>query len=262
MDWDPARAAVVICDMWDRANCVSAERRVGEMARHMNEVVSKLRMQGTLIVHAPGGCAAYYADTPARLRAQQASHVDAPAPIDWNSWNCDKHDELPRTLTTPGPCSCDAAQPCCEGGPPYPWTRQTPEIEIADEDAVTDDGQELFNLLEAHPAEHVIVMGVHTNVCVLGRAYGIRQLVFSGKAPLLCRDLTDSFHRDPRGHFWGNEATIAHIERFWCPSVRSDDLAGGAPFRSVLQKLSTGAQPDGAVKLPHGQFTCAIGSGK
>ena len=231
LDWDPARTAVVICDMWDRTNCVSAARRVGEMAHRMNEVVSKLRGQGALIVHAPGGCVAYYTGTPGRIRAMQAPHVESPAPIDWNSWNCDRHDALSRTLTNPGPCSCDAAQPCCEAGPPYPWTRQTPEIEVADADAITDNGQELFNLLAWHQARQVIVMGVHTNICVLGREYGIRQLVFSGKIPLLCRDLTDSFHRDPRGHFWGTEATVAHIERFWCPTVQSDELVGGTPFR-------------------------------
>lgn len=231
IDWDPARAAVVICDMWDRSTCVSAQRRVGAMAWHMNEVVRGLRTQGALIVHAPGGCAGFYSGTPARIRAMRAPHVDAPAPIDWNSWNCDRHNELPRTLTIPAPCSCDAEQPCCEGGPPYPWTRQTPEIDVTDEDAVTDDGQELFNLLEERHARHVIVMGVHTNICVLGREYGIRQLVFFGKAPLLCRDLTDSFHRDPRGHFWGTAAIVAHVERYWCPTVRSDDLVGGMPFR-------------------------------
>lgn len=228
LEWDPMRAAVLICDMWDRTNCISAERRVREMARHMNEVVRNLRTQGALIVHAPGGCAAYYNGTPARVRAMTAPHVESRAPIDWNSWNCDRHHELPRTLTTPGPCSCDSGQPCCEGGQPYPWTRQTPEIEIADDDAVTDDGQEFFNLLQEQRATQVIIMGVHTNVCVLGREYGIRQLVFSGMAPLLCSDLTDSFHRDPRGHTWGTGATIAHIERYWCPSVRSDDLVGGA----------------------------------
>jgi len=230
LEWDPAKAAVVICDMWDRTNCVSAQQRVGDMAPHMNEVVRILRSQGTLIVHAPGGCAGFYDGTPARIRALQAPYAVAPAPIDWNSWNCDRHDQLPRTLTSPGPCSCNSAQPCCKGGPPYPWTRQTPDIEVTDEDAVTDDGQELFNLLEQHQASQVIVLGVHTNVCILGREYGIRQLVFAGKAPLLCRDLTDSFHQDPRGHTWGTEATIAHVERFWCPSVRSDDLVGGKPF--------------------------------
>jgi nicotinamidase-related amidase len=96
---------------------------------------------------------------------------------------------------------------------------------------VSDDGQELFNLLEHRGIDDVIVMGVHTNICVLGRPYGIRQLVFWGKRPVLCRDLTDSFHRDPRGHAWGTEQVVAHVERRWCPTVTSDQLVGGPRFR-------------------------------
>jgi hypothetical protein len=72
--------------------------------------------------------------------------------------------------------------------------------------------------------------GVHANVCVLGRPYGIRQLVNLGKRPVRRRDLTDSFHRDPRGHGWGTEHVIVHIERRWCPTVTSDQLVGGLPF--------------------------------
>jgi nicotinamidase-related amidase len=98
-------------------------------------------------------------------------------------------------------------------------------------DAVSDDGQEVFNLLEYSEIEDVIVMGVHTNICVLGRPFGIRQLVYTGKKPLLCRDLTDSFHRDPGGHFHGTELVLAHIERHWCPTITSDELIGGVPFR-------------------------------
>jgi len=74
-------------------------------------------------------------------------------------------------------------------------------------------------------------MGVHTNRCVLGRPYGIRQLVYWGKRPVLCRDLTDSYHRDPHGHLGGNEQMIAHIERYWCPTLTSDQLVGGAQFQ-------------------------------
>jgi nicotinamidase-related amidase len=96
---------------------------------------------------------------------------------------------------------------------------------------VTDDGQEIFNLLAQREITDVIVMGVHTNICVLGRPYGIRQLVYFGKRPVLCRDLTDAFHRDPRGHLWGTEQVVAHIARRWCPTVTSDQLAGGTAFR-------------------------------
>ncbi|MEJ7812747.1 MAG: hypothetical protein WKG32_20200 [Gemmatimonadaceae bacterium] len=223
--------AVIICDMWDAHHCMTAARRVAEMAPRMNTVVSGLREQGALIVHAPGGCVDFYSDTPARRRAIQAPRAQAPGPIDWNGWEHDEATALPTTLTAPGPCSCDSAEPCGEAGPPYPWTRQTPLIEIGPDDAVSDDGQELFNLLEHRGIGDVIVMGVHTNICVLGRPYGIRQLVYWGKRPVLCRDLTDSFHRDPRGHCWGTEAVVAHIERRWCPTVTSDQLVGGAPFR-------------------------------
>lgn len=229
--WDAGRAAVVICDMWDTHHCVSAAARVEEMAGRMNEVAAALRAQGALIVHAPAGCMDFYAGTPARDRAASAPHVPAPGPIDWNDLDPTREHGLPAALATPGACSCGTAEPCGAGGPPYPWTRQIPSLEIAPADAVSDDGQELWNLLEARGVDDVIVMGVHTNVCVLGRPYGIRQLVYLGKKPLLCRDLTDSFHRDPRGHFAGTERVVAHIERFWCPTVTSDQLVGGAPFR-------------------------------
>lgn len=230
-DWDPARAAVVICDMWDAHHCVSAARRVQEMAPRMNEVVAGLRERGALIIHAPAGCADFYRGTAARRRARQAPHAPAPVPIDWYGWQPHEERVLPAILTAPGPCSCDTPEPCGDGRPPYPWTRQTPLIDIRPQDAVSDEGQEVFNLLEERGIDDVIVMGVHANICVLGRPYGIRQLVYLGKNPILCRDLTDSFHRHPRGHAWGTEQVVAHVERHWCPTVTSDQLVGGTRFR-------------------------------
>lgn len=225
-------SAVIVCDMWDAHHCVSAARRVAEMAPRLNETAAGLRARGALIIHAPGDCMEVYRDTPARLRAVNAPHAEAPVPFAWNGWERDPQARLPATLTDPGPCSCDGtAPPCSDGKPPYPWTRQVASIEIAQGDAVSDDGQEIYNLLEARGIADVIVMGVHTNVCVLARWYGIRQLVFLGKKPVLCRDLTDSFHRDPRGHAWGTEQVIGHIERHWCPTITSDALVGGALFR-------------------------------
>jgi nicotinamidase-related amidase len=230
-DWNTAKSAAIICDMWDAHHCVSAARRVAEMAPRMNSVVTRLREEGALIIHAPAGCMEFYAGTPARIRAIRAPGAHAPGPINWNGWDQEREIRLPSTLTDPGPCSCESAEPCGGADPPYPWTRQTPLIDITPEDAVSDNGQEIFNLLEHRGISDVLVMGVHTNICVLGRPYGIRQLVYLGKRPVLCRDLTDSFHRDPRGHFWGTEQVVAHIEREWCPTVTSDQLVGGTPFR-------------------------------
>jgi nicotinamidase-related amidase len=223
-DWDRANVAVVICDMWNTTLCVSAARRVAEMAPRMNDVVTLLRNDGALIVHAPAGCMNYYAGTPARERARRAPPVQSPAPVDWNDWDASRESPLPPALVDDTPCSCEPGEPCTNGGPPYPWTHQIDTIDVASTDAVTDDGHELLALLTERDIQDVVVMGVHLNRCVLGRPYGIRQLVYWGKKPVLCRDLTDSYHRDPRGHLHGNEEMIAHVERYWCPTVTSDQL--------------------------------------
>ena len=243
-DWDDARTAVVVCDMWDATQCVAAARRVAEMAPRVDEVVTRLRRAGALIVHAPAGCMDFYAGTAARKRAQEAPTVPSPVPIDWHDRDESREPPLPPSLADDTPCSCEPGEPCTEGSPPYPWTRQISSIEISAADAVTDDGAELLALLEQGDIEDVVVMGVHLNRCVLGRPYGIRQLVHWGRRPVLCRDLTDSFHRDPGGHLAGNELMIAHVERHWCPTVTSDQLVGGAPFR--FRATSATSAPDRA----------------
>jgi nicotinamidase-related amidase len=228
--WRPGRIAVVICDMWDTTQCISAARRATELAPRIDEAASRLRLRGALIIHAPAGCMDYYEGTPARRRAQEAPRVESPVPIDWNDWDPAREAPLPPALADDTPCSCEPDEPACTvGGPPYPWTHQIDSIEISRVDAVTDSGDELLALLEAGGINDVVLMGVHTNRCVLGRPYGIRQLVYWGKRPVLCRDLTDSYHRDPRGHLRGNEEMVAHVERYWCPTVTSDQLMAEVP---------------------------------
>jgi hypothetical protein len=74
-------------------------------------------------------------------------------------------------------------------------------------------------------------MGVHTNRCVLGRPFGIRQMVYLGKDVVLCRDLTDSYHRDPGKHFEGLDQIISHVEKYWCPTITSESITSEPPFR-------------------------------
>ena len=57
------------------------------------------------------------------------------------------------------------------------WKREIATLEIADEDAITDNGQETWNLLQQRGIENVILCGVHLNMCVLGRPFAIRQMV-------------------------------------------------------------------------------------
>ena len=108
------------------------------------------------------------------------------------------------------------------------FERQHVGLDIIGYDGVSDSGQEIYNFLVQEGIDNVVLRGVHTNMCVLGRPFGIRQMVRLGKNVVLCRDLTDAMY-DPRqppyvSHARGTELVVEHIERYWCPSIAGEDL--------------------------------------
>jgi nicotinamidase-related amidase len=231
MRWEPKKTAIVICDMWNQHWCKGATERVAEMAPRMNEVVKKAREQGVFIIHAPSETMKFYEGTPARNRALAAPKAVPKVPLQrWCKLDLTKESALPIDDSDGG---CDDA-PQCKGGPPYPWTRQIATIEIKDEDAITDSEQAYF-LMEQRGIENVIVMGVHANMCVLGRPFSIRQLVAQGKNVLLMRDMTDTMYNSKMrpfvNHFRGTDLIVNHIEKYWAPSITSADFLGGQPFK-------------------------------
>lgn len=232
--WDSAKTAIIIVDMWDDHHCKSAAARVTEMAPAMNRAVKSARAKGVFVIHSPSDCMDFYAGTPQRQRALDAPPAKAPVAFKWNNFDAAHEGPLDPEVAESG-CSCDTKEPC---NPSFKaWKRETAAIEVAPQDAVSDNGQEIYNLLRQHNIEHVIVMGVHTNACVLGRPFGIRQLVYQGDDVVLCRDLTDSYHRRQKGtHFAGLDAIIRHIERYWCPTISSESLTSGSAFKFAAAK--------------------------
>lgn len=227
--WDPQRTAIVIVDMWDDHHCKSAAARVAEMAPQMNKVVAAARDRGVLIIHSPSDCMEHYKDTPARKRAMDAPFADAGTSFQWNHFDPQCEGGLADKLEKGG-CACDTPEPCSPSR--RTWKCEIDTLTIDQQrDAISDKGQEVYNLLQQRGIDNVIIMGVHTNRCVLGRPFGIRQMNYVGKNVVLCRDLTDSYHRDPGHHFEGLRKIVAHIETYWCPTITSDALTGGKPFR-------------------------------
>ena len=113
------------------------------------------------------------------------------------------------------------------------FSKQNDKIVITGYDGVSDSGQEVFNFCQEHGIKNVVMMGVHTNMCVLGRPFGIRQMVNLGMNVVLCRDLTDAMY-DPReypyvSHTRGTELVVEHIEQYWCPSIEGKDLMSVIP---------------------------------
>lgn len=230
VEWEAKKTAIIICDMWDRHWCKGATERVAEMAPRMNEVIREARRRGVLIIHCPSDTMKFYAEFAQRKRAQQAPKAPAPADLGkWRSLNLAKEGPLPIDDSDGG---CDDV-PQCPGG--SPWKRQIATLEIAPEDAISDNGEEVYNLLQQLGIDHVIIMGVHTNMCVLGRSFSIRQMVSLGKNVLLMRDMTDTMYNSRKrpyvSHFVGTDLVVEHIEKHWCPTITSADILGGEPFR-------------------------------
>ena len=117
--------------------------------------------------------------------------------------------------------------------PAMPWKMQSSLIEIDSEhDFISDKGDEVWNILHSRRIQNVILVGVHTNMCVLGRPFGLRQMVRSGKNVVLMRDMTDCMYNPESwpyvDHFTGNDLIVSHVERFVCPTITSDQILGGA----------------------------------
>lgn len=228
--WDARRTAVVICDMWDRHWCRGATARVAEMAPRMNQVLAALRERGALIVHCPSDTMGFYQDHPGRRLAQSAPAVDLEAIRRQHTARVPK-DEPPLPIDD-SDGGCDD-EPRCQY-PPFPWTRQIATLEIQPGDAITDS-VEAFHLMRQRGIANVIVLGVHQNMCVLGRPFAIREMVRLGQNVVLMRDLTDSMYNSRRkpwvDHFTGNDLVCWHIEKYGCPTITSDQVLGGEPFR-------------------------------
>lgn len=235
VQWNASETVIIICDMWADHPCKLAAMRVARMAPRMNEVISLARDQGVAIIHAPSSGVTHYEDTPYRARMKNARPAMPSVPIQgWCYLNADHEGPWPivddvkrgEALVT----GCDDP----EAMPHIPTDRhQHPDIDIIGYDGISDSGQEIFNFLEQEHRKNIVLMGVHTNMCVLGRPFGIRQQKYLGKNVVLCRDLTDALY-DPRdkpyvSHARGLELVVEHIEKYWCPSILGDCLTRVIP---------------------------------
>jgi nicotinamidase-related amidase len=236
--WDSTKTAMIIVDMWDDHWCKGAAKRVAELAGPMNKLVGEARKRGVFIVHCPSTCVDFYKDSAARRRAIDAPYAKPPIELAtaqrWGTaWNWPDESREPALPIDDSDMGCDCPVRCEIAAP---WTRQVAAIQIDDSrDAITDSGQELHNLFAERGIENVIICGVHLNMCVLGRPFGIRQLVKLGSNVVLVRDMTDTMYsrrmRPFVDHFAGTDLVVEHVEKYWCPTIESTDLVGGEPFR-------------------------------
>lgn len=213
----PARqTALLLCDVWDGHWSRGARERLEAMVARMNQVVVAGRHRGVQIIHAPSDTIGFYAGTPARQRILQMPRIEPPAPLE--------HEDPPLPIDASDGGSDTGEAPWYKA-----WTRQHPAIEIDQErDVISDNGVEILSFLRQCGLEHLLIMGVHTNMCILNRSFAIKAMVRWGVDVALVRDLTDAMYNPARppyvSHEEGTRLVIEYIEKFWCPTVASEDV--------------------------------------
>ncbi len=253
-EWEPAQTALIVCDMWDLHHCHQAVLRVRELAPRLEKVLTIARDRGVTIIHAPSGCIDAYATHPARLRTLAVPSSKS-VPEGMTQW-CHK---IPREEAGVYPIDqaqggeddelqehADWAAELTKLGrnPKAPWKSQCEGLTIDGErDFISDQGDQIWSIIEAKGIKNVILTGVHTNMCVLGRPFGLRRMVQAGVTTVLTSDMTDTMY-DPRckpfvSHFTGTDLIVDHIERHICPTITSNQWLGGAPFRFAKDTRQT-----------------------
>ena len=213
--FEPAKSALIVCDMWDKHWCRGANVRVAALVRKLEPVLETARSKGMIIVHAPSDTMSYYAAMPQRQRMLSLQAFDPPKerdlaspplPIDDSDGGCD----------TPGDKEHQV------------WKCENPGLKIAPEDYISDNGREIYNLLRSRGIDTIFYAGVHANMCILNRTFAIKQMTKWGMRCILLRDLTDAMYGPQDAphvtHQQGTELVIDYIEKYWSPTALSQDL--------------------------------------
>jgi len=252
--WKASETAVIVCDVWDLHHCRRAVERLEEFAPRIAKLCDTVRAAGGTVIHAPSDCMPGYASHPARDRVLDlvARNVPAgfePPPAGKGEWCSgilpESLDEYPLDQSLGGEDDEPAEHAAWAAelermgrNPKMPWKMQSALVPIdAANDFLSDNGAEVARVLAARGIRHVMLVGVHLNMCVLGRPFGLRRIGESGRDVVLVRDLTDTMY-DPAqwpwvSHFTGTDRMIDHVERHVCPTIASDQVLGdGSEFRS------------------------------
>lgn len=232
---DASKTAAIVSDMWAEHWCTGATKRVKELAPKMNLVLSKLRSMGVRIIFCPSGTDEVYKDYPQRKEMEKYSTVwsRSAAQVALFTQNL-----IPDITTRIDPdrvqCDCGLERKCNSSQKPWRKKGQIPDLVIEKDDLIGMDENNVINYLRVEKYRHVFVLGVHANMCVIYRKFGLKMLKMSGLSPILVRDMTDCMipREEPpyQDHFTALDDTIRFIEEQICPSTLSSEITQDPPF--------------------------------
>ncbi len=236
------KIGIVIVDMWNFHWCKTSTARVAAMVPRMIPALEAAHQMGMTLFWCPSDVADNYVGT---IQHEAATAVP-------------RH-PLPqlKTITCPaapdgGGCTCGPER--CAGN--YGWDGMAPGLVMHDDDFMPNDLETLYSLCIEKGITHLIYMGVHTQVCLLGKSIGLLNMSRAGFQCILARDLTDAHGRyDPIKGITPDQFTadvVAHFEKHLSPTINfHDELTAAGKLDRKLVADPVRITPWGTPQRPH-----------
>lgn len=206
---DPRRVGVIAVDVWNHHWCKTATMRVDAMVPRINHALAAARELGMTVMLCPSDVVDNYVGTPQREAVLAMSLVEVPTV------------ELVTCPPVPDAGGCACGRERCAVN--YGWDGMHPGLRIGDADLMPDTQAEVYAICRKFNLTHLIYVGFHTQVCLLGKPMGLKAMKTAGLRCVLARDMTDAHPGyDPARNFTPDLNTaqvVEHFEKHLAPTI-------------------------------------------
>lgn len=206
---DPRKIGVIAVDVWNYHWCKTATMRVDAFIPRMNKALDAARSLGMTVMLCPSDVVDNYVGYPQREAIFTLPKVRVPNLI---NVTCPPAPDA-------GGCACGRER-CAVN---YGWDGMHPGLRMADSDLMPDTQAEVYAVCRQRGLTHLIYVGFHTQVCLLGKPMGLKAMKSAGLECLLARDMTDAHPGyDPARNFTpdlNTEQVIEHFEKHLAPTI-------------------------------------------
>lgn len=211
---DPHRVGVIAVDVWNYHWCKTATMRVDAFVPRIDRALDAARELGMTVMLCPSDVVDNYVGYPQREAVLALPKVEVPSLID---------------VTCPPVPDARGCERCAGN---YGWDGMHPGLRIGPDDLMPDTQAEVYAICRKKRLTHLIYVGFHTQVCLLGKPMGLKAMKSAGLKCVLARDMTDAHPGyDPTRGFTPDLNTaqvIEHFEKHLAPTIH---------FQEELTKL-------------------------
>ena len=206
---DPRHVGVIAVDVWNFHWCKTATMRVDAIVPRMNKALDAARALGMTVMLCPSDVVDNYVGYPQREAVFALPKFPVPSVVN---------------VTCPpvpdaGGCACGRER-CAVN---YGWDGMHPGLRIGEADLMPETQAEVYAICKKFGLTHLIYVGFHTQICLLGKPMGLKAMKSAGLRCVLARDMTDAHPGyDPARNFTpdlNTEQVVEHFEKYLAPTI-------------------------------------------